>query len=47
MTTLVNEVKDAGVYKVQFNASNLSSGVYIYQLQTGEYTATKKIQMIK
>ncbi len=47
VTTLVNEVKDAGVYKVQFNASNLSSGVYIYQLQTGEYTATKKIQMIK
>jgi hypothetical protein len=44
---LVNEVKDAGIYKVQFDGSNLSSGVYVYQLQTGEYTATKKIQMIK
>ena len=47
VANLVNEVKDAGIYNVQFDGSNLTSGVYIYQLQTGEYTATKKIQMIK
>ena len=47
VANLVNEVKDAGIYNVQFDGSNLTSGVYIYQLQTGEYTATQKIQMIK
>ncbi|MBK6912330.1 MAG: T9SS type A sorting domain-containing protein [Ignavibacteriales bacterium] len=47
VANLVNEVKDAGIYKVQFDGSNLSSGVYVYQLQTGDYIATKKIQMIK
>lgn len=47
VTTLVNETKDTGRYEVKFDASNLSSGVYIYRLQAGEYTATHKMLMIK
>ena len=33
--TLVNEVKPAGVYEVEFNATALTSGVYFYKLQAG------------
>ena len=31
ITTLVNEVKDPGTYNVNFNAENLSSGIYFYK----------------
>src|SRR5574338_874145 len=40
---LVNEIKPAGSYEVTFDASKLSSGVYFYQLRTGNFTATKKM----
>lgn len=45
--TLVNEVRDAGVHEVSFNASSLSSGVYFYRIEAGKYTATKKMLLIK
>jgi hypothetical protein len=38
---LVNEVKDAGIYKATFIVSQLSIGVYSYRLQAGSFTATK------
>ena len=44
---LVNETKPAGNYSVSFNASKLSSGVYFYQLKTGEYTAVKKMVLLR
>lgn len=47
VATLVNEVKDAGSYQVEFNASNLSSGMYLYRIETGSFTATKKMVFIK
>ena len=37
IATLVNEEKTAGNYEVEFNASNLPSGVYFYRLQAGEF----------
>ncbi len=45
IATLVNEQKQAGEYEVEFDASKygLSSGVYFYQLNSGNYTATKKL----
>ncbi|MDP4116768.1 MAG: T9SS type A sorting domain-containing protein [Bacteroidota bacterium] len=45
--TLVNEYKLAGSYTVSFDASKLSSGVYIYRIVTGNYTAARKMTLIK
>jgi len=47
VATLVNETQDAGMYKYKLNASNLSSGVYLYQLKAGTFKMTKKITLIK
>ncbi|MGB9665230.1 MAG: T9SS type A sorting domain-containing protein, partial [Ignavibacteria bacterium] len=47
VATLVNEVKNPGIYSVRFDASHLSSGVYIYRLQTETFTATKKMILQK
>lgn len=44
---LVNELLEPGNYQVTFNAENLSSGIYYYRLSTGNYTATKKMILIK
>ncbi len=45
--TLVNQDLSAGSYEVQFNANSLSSGIYFYQLITGNYSETKKMNLIK
>jgi endo-1,4-beta-xylanase len=47
VTTLVNEVKTSGTYEVTFNAYNLSSGVYFYQLRARDFVSTKKLLLIK
>ena len=44
---LVNEEKPVGEYDVEFNGSNLPSGIYFYQLRAGEYTETKKMVLIR
>ncbi len=45
--TLVNESKTAGIYSVQFDASELPSGVYVYQLISGWYSNSKKMIITK
>jgi len=45
--TLVNGVKNAGYYKVNLNGSDLSSGIYLYRLETNEKTLTRKMMLIK
>jgi photosystem II stability/assembly factor-like uncharacterized protein len=45
--TLVNEQLQSGTYEVTFDGGNLPSGVYFYQLRTGDYTETKKMLLIK
>jgi plastocyanin len=47
VVTLVNEEKQAGVYNVKFNAAGLSSGMYLYRLQTGSFVETKKMILMK
>lgn len=44
---LVNEQQQAGIYSVKFNASKLSSGVYFYTLQSGKFSETKKLVLMK
>ena len=44
---IVNDVRQAGVYTVPWNASSLPSGVYLYRLQTASRTETKKLVLIK
>ncbi len=45
--TLVNEEKFRGVYSVTFNASGLSSGIYFYRMQSGNFVKTKKMLILK
>jgi len=47
VTTLVNEEKSPGNYSVNFNASNLPSGVYLYRIQAGFYSVVKKMELLK
>ena len=45
--TLVNEVKQAGFYTVNFNGADLSNGIYFYTLSAGSFIATKRMLLIK
>jgi hypothetical protein len=47
VVTLVNGVKTAGNYEVNFDASKLTSGVYVYRLEAGNSKITKKMTLIK
>ncbi|MBK7230423.1 MAG: T9SS type A sorting domain-containing protein [Ignavibacteriales bacterium] len=47
VATLVNQEQNAGNYNVDFNAKHLSSGVYFYQLKSGEFIQTKKMVLLK
>ena len=44
---LVNEQKEASSYEAEFNASNLSSGTYIYRIIAGSFIETKKMLLLK
>ncbi|MCW5896196.1 MAG: T9SS type A sorting domain-containing protein [Bacteroidetes bacterium] len=45
--TLLDEEKTAGSYQIQFDASDLSTGVYYYQLRAGEFVETRKLIFLK
>ena len=47
IAVLLNEEKPAGNYEIDFNGSNLSSGVYFYKMQAGNFTESKKMILIK
>jgi thermitase len=47
VASLVDEVQEAGKYSAQFDASHLSSGLYLYRLQTGKFVQTKKMILLK
>jgi hypothetical protein len=47
VATLVSGLKQPGTYKVDFDASGLSSGVYIFRLKAGDFIASKKMTLLK
>lgn len=47
IATLINAELPGGEYKVPFNASSLSSGIYLYQIKAGNFTQTKKLTLLK
>jgi len=47
ITTLVNREHEAGVFQTKFDATELSSGIYFYKLNTNHYSETKKMTLIK
>ena len=47
VATLIKETKAAGNYEVEFNASSLPSGVYIYTIQVNGFTSSKKMLLMK
>jgi hypothetical protein len=47
VATVVNEVKQPGVYREQWNAGNHSSGIYTYRLTAGSFTSARKMLLIR
>jgi len=47
ITTLVNEEKPAGSYEIIWNASDLPTGIYFYQIRAGKFVETKKMVLLK
>jgi hypothetical protein len=47
VVVVLNEERDPGFYQVEFNAANLPSGVYFYQLKAGEFIQTNKMLLLK
>jgi len=47
VATILNKELKSGTYEVDFNASNLSSGVYFYTVTANNYVATKKMLLLK
>ena len=50
--TLFNQTQSAGIHSIQWNATNdygkpVSAGIYLYQIQAGEYISTKKMVLLK
>jgi hypothetical protein len=47
VASLVNEEQSIGNYEIKFSASNLTSGIYFYKLQSGNFTETKKLILLR
>jgi hypothetical protein len=47
VATLVNEIEEPGAHSLNFNAENLSSGIYFYKITAGEFSSVKKMILIK
>ena len=47
VATLVNQYQTTGEHTVNFNASNLASGIYFYRIEAGSFNSVKKMLLLK
>jgi hypothetical protein len=47
VATIINEVVNAGQHSVNFNADNLTSGIYFYEISAGDFVKTNKMMLLK
>ncbi|MBK7265155.1 MAG: hypothetical protein IPI12_02215 [Ignavibacteriales bacterium] len=47
MTTLLNGAMESGYHQISFDASNLPSGLYLYEIKAGEFSSIKKMLLMK
>ncbi len=47
ISVLINELKEAGYYSINFDASNLNSGIYLYKLEADGMIKVNKMQFLK
>lgn len=47
VAVLVNELKEAGNYEINFNASELTSGIYLYKIEAGSFVQTNKMTLLR
>jgi hypothetical protein len=47
VAVLVNETQPAGFYQIEFDASRLASGMYLYRLETDKYMETRKMILMR
>ncbi|MBD3223315.1 MAG: T9SS type A sorting domain-containing protein, partial [Caldithrix sp.] len=47
VATLANETFDAGAHQIRFNASELSSGVYFYRIEAGDFESIRRMMLVK
>jgi hypothetical protein len=47
VSTLIDQKMSAGKHKINFDASQLSSGIYFYQLNTGSFIDVKKMMLLR
>ena len=47
VASLVNELKTPGIYEINFDGTDLASGTYLYKLQAGDFSETKKMIVLK
>ena len=47
VAVLVDDIKEQGVYEINFDSKNLASGIYFYKMIAGDYTSVRKMNLLR